>query len=300
MTKIISQPDTPVQRSLLDLLPENQPHPIILSQKYNFPLSYIDIDGNPDNYLYHIPQWVKGIGSTLQSWSMLKKQGNDVFNTVEKVKFEGIDGKMYPTDFGNANILYLIAEHIQPTKVSEQLIEIREYLAATGVAVDSARRNPEPPKTKKQRKLERDLGLIDKVWADNHEGRERIQLQIDVIKSYQVLQQTVKDMVDNPNYGHLTNTEYMNLFGYTAQGLKNKLNSKDIRSDLATMALSNLRHAETMLAGILRMSSGNLTMGQTKAIYDSVLKPIGETFDIICQEFGIDGITGKPLLPSGK
>lgn len=151
-------------------------------------------------------------------------------------------------------------------------------------------------KTAKQRKLEHDLGLIDKSQWNNDAGKERIQLQIDVIKSWQVLQSTIKDMVDNPNYGQLTNSEYMNLFGTNADGLKNKLKSKDIRADLATMALSTLRHAETILSSVLRLSNGNLTMQQTTTIYEHVLKPLGEAHEVICNEFGIDHVTGKPLL----
>lgn len=154
-------------------------------------------------------------------------------------------------------------------------------------------------KTKKQRKLERQKDLLEKTWSDNHEAIERTQLQIDVIKSWQTLQATVKDIVDKPNYGQLTNTEYLNLFGATANELKTKLNSKDIRQDLATMALSTLRHAETMLASILRMSNGNLSMEQTAAIYEHVLKPIGAAHETICQQFGIDHISGKPLLGTG-
>lgn len=155
-------------------------------------------------------------------------------------------------------------------------------------------------KTVKQRRLEREKELIEKAWSSNHEAIERKQLQIDVIKSWQTLQSTIKDMVDKPNYGQLTNAEYLNLFGATAKELKIKLNSKDIRADLATMALSTLRHAETTLNAILRLSSGNLTMQQTTAIYEHVLKPIGDTHEHICQQFGIDSVTGKPLLISGK
>lgn len=264
--------------SVLDKLDDRVRRVILNHEEYVSPLDLLKYHGNKKN--------------PTQSWratlEYMKRQGYSQTTQIVDYQFIGVDGKKHKA----TPVINLVGfmRFVQSVEVPEWEF-IRQWQAQLA---------ENEIKTKKQRKLEQTRDLLSKVWADNHEAIERTQLQIDVIKSWQTLQATVKDIVDSPNYGQLTNTEYLNLFGMNAAQLKAKLGSPDIRSDLATMALSNLRHAETMLASILRMSNGNLTMQQTTAIYEHVLKPMGETYNTICQQFGIDSVTGKPLLPSGQ
>lgn len=263
--------------SVLDKLDDRVRRTIINSIEYVSALDLLKYHGNKKN--------------PTQSWRVtleyMKRQGYSQTTQIVEYQFIGIDGKKHKS----TPVINLVGfmRFVQSVEVPEWEF-IREWQAELA---------ENEIKTKKQRKLERQKDLLEKTWSDNHEAIERTQLQIDVIKSWQTLQATVKDIVDKPNYGQLTNTEYLTLFGATAKELKAKLNSKDIRQDLATMALSTLRHAETMLSSILRMSSGNLSMEQTAAIYEHVLKPIGAAHETICQQFGIDHISGKPLLTSG-
>lgn len=297
MSKIVPHNNKPLQPSLFDLLP---PLPIQVANKWQFSLQHYETD---NGVLYAIQDWIAGLTTSnttkaSEAWRQMKVETRISITTLD---YLATDGKIYQREFTTDKGLYLIAQNLRSTKQRTALEAIKRFLAEAGAFVDELRRNAdELPKTKKQRQLEREKELIEKAWSSNHEAIERKQLQIDVIKSWQSLQSTIKDMVDKPNYGQLTNAEYLNLFGATAKELKIKLNSKDIRADLATMALSTLRHAETTLNAILRLSSGNLTMQQTTAIYEHVLKPIGDTHEHICQQFGVDSVTGKPLLQSNN
>lgn len=295
--------NTPKQQSLFDKLQENQPLPLLTSIQFNFPLSHIDVNGNPDNYIYHIPQWIIGLGSTQGSWSKLKKRMPDVFTSVQKVKFEGLDGKMYPTDFGTDKILYLIAENIQPKNPSPQLIAIQKYLALSGAAVDSARRNAEIPKTKIQVKLERDLALVKKVWSDNIEGITHIELEIKLAESLPIIRAIEKQVVDNPNYGDLMNAEYQGLFGYDAKGLKQFEGINNPRRDMWNQALASLHYLEQSIINtlsIVKRSGRTMSQKQAKDLYTTLSIAIRATHEKISETVGRHHVTGKPLLGSGK
>lgn len=287
-----------------NLEPYNKtPLPIVVSQKWDFPLQRYETSAG---VLYSVIDWIVGIGNSDQfratdTWNRITPNITTLKIVILSVmQYQDIHGNNVDSDFVNDVALYRIAQELRSTKARPALESIKQYLAKAGAFVDKQRLEQPKQISKKYRKLQKTKELYDKAWVENEYMRERLQLQMDVIETYTMLQSTVKSIVENPNYGVLTNKEYMNLFGAGAKQLKEQLQSKHIRDELSNIALSTLRHAETTLANILRISGNNITMQQATAIYDHVLAPIGNTHLMLCEQFGINPISGKPLLTSGK
>jgi hypothetical protein len=203
------------------------------------------------------------------------------------------DGKKYKILQYNLDVVLPVGYRVHSSEASKfrkwANNVLREYITK-GIVF-----NPDSPKA---RYIKKQLDLVDKAGWDNESGIRHLTLQLGLVESLKVINTMVKQVIVNPNYGQLMNTEYEALFGMTASGLKAILNG-NARDALSNEGMATLLFAETMIAGLLSRSK-TMTMLDAIALYRDAMKPIRIMHDSLCEQFGIHPVTGKPLLSSGK
>lgn len=127
---------------------DNRPLPLIVAERWGFPLQYHFIDGQ---YWYALQDWVSGLtqmqGSTLREQVRYLKEESTVRLNLTVAKYLANNGKNYDMPFANDESLYDVAQALRPLQNRKRLPEVHReilsYLAKAGVLVDVYRRNPE-------------------------------------------------------------------------------------------------------------------------------------------------------------
>lgn len=269
---------------------DTRPHMLIVADKWEFKLDYIDVDGNPDHYLYHAVQWTVGLGAKDRTtWAKIKKQLLDSNQQlhIRELPYVASDGKTYQVEFIDHKACYDVAQAMRLTADRPQLKEIRDYLSTVGTKVDAARR--------RQVVIEKHL----QAGLGNHPDVQRLVLRDNSISVFNALKATITKVCDEkPQWGKLIDTEYVALFGEVASALKAILSTKNIRDALPSQQLSALTYAETTLQAVLSRQ-GHLSNEQIETLIDKTIRPIGEHLEMVCEALGIHPITGKNLLEQG-
>lgn len=232
------------------------------------------------------------VQSVGQSVSRIIKDDKIPDSAIKRNFITATDNKRYEVNFYNLDVMLTVGYRANSVAASEFRKWangiLRDYLTK-GIVI-----NPLSPKAQK---IKRQLDLIEKVWSSNEYAITRLRLQLDLIDSLKSLNAVITQVVDKPEYGNLTNAEYIGLFGATATGLKTILGSSNVRDDLGNQALATLRYAEATLSNLLLMAKST-DMKKALAIYQEALAPIRAMHDGLCEQFGIHPITGEPLLSS--
>lgn len=126
--------------------PDQRPLPLLVAEKWNFPLQHyqrFDVEGG---YLYAMKDWASGLVGekgvqALKDFKRLKKK--ELVDPFHQLPYQAADGKTYKVDFCTDKVLYLFAQYARPLDEREVLAAIRKYLAEAGVLVDELRRDPE-------------------------------------------------------------------------------------------------------------------------------------------------------------
>lgn len=100
---------------------------------------------------------------------------------------------------------------------------------------------------------------------------------------------------DTPQYAKLVDTEYMAILGHIAKELQVILETKSIRDALPPLQYSYIRTAELSLREVLK-SGERLPMSSIIAIARDICVPLGKTLAAVCDQSGIDVVTGRRLL----
>lgn len=269
------------------------PLPLYVAQQWAFDLAYVDVDGNPSNYMYAIQDWIAGLAESDRSrklWNDLKPQLSDS-NGQFKIKVDqhpyiASNGKTYQMNFTNAEGLYRIAQELRPTKARPRLDVIRKYLAAAGVLVDEVRRDPEAAAT-----------LVEDLKARHQRVREQgKQKRINFTQTARETHAT-----NRPNYAALTNAEYQVLFGAAKDELVKTLGlttaqANRFRDHISTLALQAIDASET--AGAIKMQQLNrrLTTPEQVEIVRHCARLVAPGFWALADYLQVDLLSGKPLL----
>ena len=121
------------QLSLFD----NRPLPLIVAEKWQFPLQHYEPSTQFAKYHFSAQDWLIGLG--------LSKRSAEDFWLKKGVQFETVSlpyetkGGQQTSDFATDKTLYLIAQEMRLTKRNPQLADIRQYLANAGAFVDAKR-----------------------------------------------------------------------------------------------------------------------------------------------------------------
>lgn len=122
-----------------------RPLPLIVAARWGFELQHFAGED-----LYAVQDWIVGLtGETTRKagemWRQMKRQKRNS-NTplhIEKLAYFARDGKTYQRAYTNAHGVYWITQQLRSTADRQALAEIKNFLAAAGVFVDEARRNPQ-------------------------------------------------------------------------------------------------------------------------------------------------------------
>src|SRR5262245_12742084 len=130
--------------TLLPAIPDaddsSLPLPLIVAQKWDFPLAYVQ--SNEEGYFYAVQDWIRGLigdKDVRKLYAYLKKQTS---SSTRHMPYTGADGKTYQRDFTDDKGLYLIAQQLRTTKARPMLAAIKTYLSESGAFVDLVRREP--------------------------------------------------------------------------------------------------------------------------------------------------------------
>lgn len=154
----------------------DEPLPLQVAAKWAFPLTYIHTDSGET--LYSIQDWINGLSSSDQSRLLWAKMKNQLLLSIQQLPYLASNGATYQMDFTDANGLYRIAQELRSTKKRPALKDIKTFLAAAGVFIEAALRDPEGHKawidTRTKGKAARnaltatwqDRGAVGKDFAD--------------------------------------------------------------------------------------------------------------------------------------
>lgn len=227
-----------------------------------------------------------------QAWQttlnyMEEKQGVSLSPFCGVYQFDGSDGKRKkPTPVINLDGFLRI---VQSADVPEWE-PIREWLVKTGANAI---------RSKAQRKRDKELNRYQKAGFGDKPEVIRLAAYNEALKEYNELKSTYARLCENPDWALLANEEYLALFGAMANQLKAVLKSDNIRKALPTLQLDTMAFAEKRLREVLSTQQ-NLTNERIQRIIQVVIAPLGAYMRDISELQGIDHITGRPLLKSGK
>lgn len=297
------------QSSFLDLVDNPQefrdssirdPHPILVSQEWNFPLSFIEAY-NPDDNLYHAVQWTMGLGAkTRATWQDIKKQLYDagIQLNIQIAPHVAADGKTYQVEYISQNGCYLVAQEMKVTKTRPQLKDIKVYLATVGAIVDSEDRNPNKGIARHTQRLVKNLKAQGKDELDIATRLEGIIHR----KSFtQYLTEVINEVLTSRDFADATNLVYIGLWDRTALQLRKEMNlkkSQSLRDYQPRLAVMYESIAEEVCAAKLGERQ-ELTKYEAYMIISHFVEIIGKQAAETSAMLGIDLATGKPLLEGG-
>lgn len=282
-------PDT--QLSIFDYLDRqakqseaDTPHPLLVSQQWQFSLAYVDVDGNPDHYLYHAVQWTQGLGAKGHTvWQNIKKQTVISNDKLKTLPYTASDGKTYQVDFIDQQTCYDVAQAMRLTRKNPQLKEIRDYLSLSGVFVDKSRRDTE--------------GAI-RFHQSRLKGVEIRNRFTEVARESHIYR--------SPNYGRLTNATYKALRLANREETATKeiikqlqltpTQASHLRDHLTTLANDAIAMAEN--ASAMVMDGKSLDDEAQMEIVREMAALVAPSLWALAKRANIDPITGQKLLKS--
>ena len=264
------------------LNPEDKTHPQIVAERWNFPLDIIDPDGDPKHYLYHVQQWVQGLGGKQRNvWLWLKKELFSSKNRLplEELPYTAPNGKTYFVEYTTQEGCYAIAQAMRVTAKRPQLAEVKDYLAKAGVFADNVRRG--------------DKDTLEWI-ASRSEG----------VTARKTSTQSYVDthVTHSPNIGVLTNVTYHALFETRKQETAKKeivkqlgltaTQAANLRDHLHILAIQAIKSAETLASEKMRLSGRQLNDDEQIEIVRHASEMEARSYLDKCQWLGIDPITG--------
>lgn len=293
--------NTPKQLSLFDQS-NDKPIPLQLAAEYDFELTIVDQDGDAGNYLYLARDWYIGMGGTDSGWRHMK---NDWVNAIHAVEMEVKRPRRKPEmmDFVGEEGLYYIAANMQTRKDRPQLDKLNRYLAWSGKKLADYIRNPEQGikelKSLAARKRQKELGKYQRAGLSDRPEIKHLELRNDSIAIYNALMETVQSVCDNPQYGQITNSEYIAMFNQTTAQLRALLNTKKIRNELPSTQLMYLSIAERQLQDYLKMHH-DITNEEVLEGITLIVAPLGVHLRNVCEILGVHHVTNTALLAGGE
>lgn len=117
----------------------DEPLPLQVAAKWNFPLTYIVTDSNET--LYHIVEWIAGVTQSSDSgaiwrqmrrgtktWANMRTQTLNAELKLHKLPYTATNGAAYQMDFANEDALLFILVQLRITAIRTRLAYVRNYL----------------------------------------------------------------------------------------------------------------------------------------------------------------------------
>ncbi len=275
------------------------PLPLIVAQKWNFTLTYIDLEGIR---WYALQDWVRGITGEEDVRKIISKMKNQTSTSSRHLPYLADDGKTYEREYTDDKGLYLTAQYLRSTKKRAILDEIKKYLAASGAFVDLIRREPETVVTSGA--IDPDQAIDAAIKAYRAQGKDdrwiqaRIEGKIKRNRFTAALSAAVADVLTPRHYAMATDDIYKGLWGRTAAYLKGELGlpkNANLRDHQPMLALHYQGIAEEVSAQKLGTRQ-ELSWEEARDIVKMVAGFIGRQAAETSQLLQMDIAIGKPLL----
>jgi hypothetical protein len=296
---------------LNSILPDSQdketPLPLIVAQKWDFPLASVRID---EETFYAIQDWIRGLThaeNPNRIWSDLKRSVKQIqmYDSIVHLPYISRDGKTYQVEHTNDKGLYMIAQGLRVTKTRLALAAIKKFLAESGAFVDKVRLNPQTFLTSGAMTPDQAIDAAIQMYRAQGKDDKWIQARIEgKIKRNQftaALNAAVADVLTPRHYATATDDIYLGLWGRTSAYLKGELNlpkNVSLRDHQPRLALHYQGIAEEVCAKKLGERT-ELDWEEARTIIKIVAAFIGEQAQATSRLLSMDLATGKPLLSSG-
>jgi hypothetical protein len=282
------------------------PLPLIVAQRWNFPLAHIQTDAG---MVYAVQDWMRGLSGeqdVRRLWDMFKKTeaGKSMSNSIGRMPYKTANGRTHQRDYVNDKGLYLIAQYMRVKHDRPMLDEIRQFLAAAGAFVDQLRLEPETifENVKDPDKLlDAFIAYHRKRGKDNDWIDARIQSTISRLHFTSALKEFVNMVLARKHYASATDDVYTGLWGRNAASLKKELQlgkNDNLRDNQPELGLVYQTIVEKVCAAKLEKRE-EVTWNEARDIIQSVAKIIGRQAEETSLLMEMDLATGKKLLANG-
>lgn len=283
------QPQTNPKQAVSDA----RPLPLIIADKWGFPLQHHVVDGVD---YYAVQDWLRGVmqkTDVASDWKHLQKNHGHTLIGVQSMAYRRSNGRVYQMPFAPVSDLWRIVQRMDAkTGIRNAVLE---YLVKSGVKMDEYRLDPEQAVS----------DAIDSgVWHDKDAAWKEARL-LGVI-ARKDLTDAMRDVIFNmPDsfYGQSTDMMYKTLWERTTAQLRGELgftNSKgNTRDRFGTYALIYVRLTEMLIADRLREQTMIPVSMATDIVYE-IAKMIKAQADATSNALGIDLVTSRPRLTDGK
>jgi hypothetical protein len=210
---------------------------------------------------------------------------------VRKLPYVASDGKTYQRDYGDADMLYQVAQALNSN--SELSEKIRRYLAKAGVLADEIRRDPSKAAELAAAGYKK-RGLSDQ-WIEQRLGGVVARKALTG-----AISAAVSEALTGRDYAHATDTLYMGLFDRTARALRKDMGLPDganPREHQSAEALAYVRIAEMSVARQLG-NRESVTFAEACRLIADISQMIGQQVRQTSDLLGIDLATNRPLIAS--
>lgn len=282
---------------------DDRPLPLLVAERWGFPLQYHNVD---EVLYYSVQDWLRGLTGeedVRKLWTKIQADAllnNQMSISSRHLPYIATDGKTYQRDFATDETLYQIAGNLRSTAKRPALKAIKDFLAKSGVLVDTLRRDPETALAVAQTAL----SAQESRYLDSGKDNKWIESRLTGVLSRKAFTQAIKDAVGEGAgalYGQATNTVYRGLFDRTANELRSDLGlapHQNPRDHFSQIALHYVGLAEAICtAKLADISQDDHVPPQTAlAVIKAVAELLGMTIDQITQLLGADVVTGRLLL----
>jgi hypothetical protein len=284
--------------------PDNQPLPVIVAQRWEFPLATIPTDAG---LMYAIQDWIRGLTGDQDTRYILSKfkktdVGERMWNSIQRLPYKASDGRTYQRDYTNDEGLYLIAQYLRVKSERPVLDAIRRFLAEAGAFVDEVRREPDGLFAAGQnpdRLIDAFIEYHRRRGKDDRWIQMRIESKIRRNQFTAALAEFVRDVLTPRHYATATDDVYNGLWGRKASELRQQLQlrSRDnLRDHQPTLALYYQGIVEEVCAHKLG-ERDEVWWEEARDIIRTVGAIIGRQAKETGELMGHDLATGQPLLP---
>lgn len=221
-------------------------------------------------------------------------------SVISKSLITASDGKSYEVSFYNLKVIipvgYRLNNSEETTRFRAWATGIVEAYLTIGVVINE-------PLLESRAILAKQnvVNKHERAGLGNHPNVLHTKAELEVSRSVKAVDAMFSKIVSNPAYDTLHNAKLMALFGLKSKQIKAILNCKNIHEGLPTMQLEFIDFAHKRIIQILGMqANGEISNDRALAAIEIAVKPLGDYLHNLCDQLGIDHVTGQPLLPSGK
>lgn len=283
----------------------SMPLPLIVAQRWNFPLAHIQTD---TGLVYAVQDWMRGISgeeNVRNLWAKFKitEAGNQLSTSLHRLPYKTKNGKTYKLDYTNDKGLYIIAQYMRVKHDRPVLDAIRQFLAAAGAFVDEVRREPDKileTVNNPDKLLDAFIEYYRKRGKDDSWIQARFQSKIRRNQFTAALSEFVQELLTPRHYATATDDVYRGLWGRSAATLKEQLQlskSANLRDHQPTLAL----HYQGIVEEVCAQKLGErqeLVWNEARDIIQTIAKIIGRQAQETSELLNMDLATGKNLLPN--